>query len=202
MAFTTVADAARYRVQQIAVGRWKRSDETGFRIAFDRCESPIEQAYCLSLFQVPGVRSVDQPFSPDLLRETPSRRQIMVFAQHGIEQYRADFLLVGLSPHWANPTFVVAECDGEDFHSSREQIRYDQKRQEALMATGFAVVRFRGREIYTMPERTVGITIAAFAAHGWDTADAKYADTPVIREALMEFARLDDPNNATPVELP
>jgi hypothetical protein len=47
---------------------------------------------------------------------------------------RADFLLVGLSPTLAEPLFIVIECDGAAFHSTREQVRRDAGRQAALVA--------------------------------------------------------------------
>lgn len=163
--------AGRYRtgiIDVIDAARPTKSS-TGFRIALARCESPIEQAYCLELFQVPGIQAVDGDFTGAVIAETSwYERLILVFAQQPIMQYRADFLLVGVSRLTAEPNFVIVECDGEAYHSAREQVRRDEFRQRTLQNTGFKVIRFTGSEIHQSPQRVIVRTIAAFANHGWN----------------------------------
>lgn len=55
-----------------------------------------------------------------------------------IDRYRADFVLDRL----------IVECDGHDFHSSREQRTRDAGRDRFLMAAGYQVIRFTGTEIH------------------------------------------------------
>lgn len=185
-----VGEAAAARTQ--AVRRFASGDQTGFQIAFGQCESPIEQAYCLSLFQLPGVKAVEGGFDHSLLANLYGRAPaITVFAQQPILAYRADFLLVGTSPHYAEPLFVIAECDGEAFHSAREQRRRDDARQAALANCGFKVIRFTGSELFRQPQRVASRTLAEFAKHGWlpKLVDAMVSDR-LLRTALNELSAL------------
>ncbi len=142
---------------------------SGFRSALSRCDTPIEQAYCLELFQVPGIRAVEGDFDGSVLaRFSGPDRLVLVFAQQPIMNYRADFLLVGISPASAEPTFVIVECDGVDFHSTREQMRRDESRQRVLHNTGFQVIRFSGSEIHREPQMVITRTLAQFKRQGWN----------------------------------
>jgi very-short-patch-repair endonuclease len=175
-----------------AVKRWGAGDQTGFQLAFGQCDSPIEQAYCLALFQLPGVRSVGGCFDHSLLPGLYGRAPVItVFAQQPVLAYRADFLLVGTSPRYAEPMFVVVECDGEAFHSEREQRRRDAARQRALSNCGFKIIRFSGSELFRNPRNVAERTLAEFASHGWPTALAgMMVNNRLLRDALDELRRL------------
>jgi very-short-patch-repair endonuclease len=186
----TVGEAARdYRAE--VERRLKRPDQaasSGFAVAFGRCESPIEQAFCLEIFQVSGVKAIEGEFGPALLATAVSAPVILVFGQQPILRFRADFLLVGLSPQSAEPRFVIVECDGEAYHTEREQTRRDAARQAALVATGFHVIRFTGAEIFRDPERVVKRTLLEFAGHGWKAATAaKWVSNANLLRALAEL---------------
>jgi very-short-patch-repair endonuclease len=175
--------AQRYRAR---VHRESRgSDETGFRVAFQRCESPIEQAYCLAMFQVPGVRALIGDFGPHLLPSL-SGRQLTVFAQQPIIRYRADFLIVGTSERVAEPRFVIVECDGEAYHSTREQLHRDERRAAELRQTGFNIVRFKGSEIFRDPRLVVARTLHEF--DGW-TDEASFVRNNQLHLAMRELQR-------------
>jgi very-short-patch-repair endonuclease len=177
--FTKVAQAASHGL-----------DESGFRQTFAQCHSPIEQAFCLSLFQVQNVVAFDSQFSPKLLEKLlliPTRI-ISVFPQHKILQFRADFLLVGTSQASAEPTFVIVECDGHDFHSEPKQIKYDQTRQNVLANTGFTVVRHTGSEIFSNPQQVIAKTLKPFANLGWKPDDAENVDNRILKQALNDLA--------------
>lgn len=64
---------------------------------------------------------------------------MQVRPQVEIGRYRADFV-VGED--------LVVECDGHDWHSSREQRTKDAGRDRAIMAAGYRVARFTGTEIH------------------------------------------------------
>ena len=199
----SVAQAARRQgrvVSRIA----SKADETGFMVAFGRCDSPIEQAYCLEVFQVPGVRAIEGDFGPDCLTGIDRRTaQITVFAQQRILRYRADFLLVGTAPTSAEPVFVIVECDGEAFHSEREQRRRDALRQAELQRTGFLVVRFSGAEIYRKPDAVISRTLEAFSPHGWNALDtSRWLRNPHLWRALAELRAAAASLGVTATELP
>jgi hypothetical protein len=46
---------------------------------------------------------------------------------------------------------LLVECDGYQFHGSRESFELDRKRDRALKALGFDVFRFTGRQINLEP---------------------------------------------------
>ena len=52
---------------------------------------------------------------------------------------------------------LVIECDGYNYHSSKEQMQYDYKRENDLKIAGFNVIRFTGSQIYSNPEECIRI---------------------------------------------
>ena len=90
--------------------------------------------------------------------------------------------------------FVIVECDGEDFHSEREQRRRDAARQQMLRDTGFRVVRFPGSKIHREPQAVIAETIDAFARHGWDRSEVpQYVDDEqFLRHVLADFRKLGE----------
>jgi very-short-patch-repair endonuclease len=185
-----VADAAGFYASIVeGIGSTNGKDETGFQSAFSRCESPIEQAFCLAMFQVPNVRCVPGEFSygrlSSLFGATPT---ITVFPQQPILQYRADFLLVGTSPICAEPIFSIIECDGADYHSAPHQITRDERRERALRSEGFKIIRFTGRELFGDPQLVGRRTLAAFTKHGWSPPDvSRWIDNYTLRRALAQL---------------
>lgn len=164
-------------------------DGSGFRIAFWRCESPIEQLFCLELFQIPAARAVEGDFAAERLAECHGEiNSILVFAQQPILRYRADFLLVGIGERATEPVFIIVECDGEDFHSTREQLRRDERRQQALVGTGFAVARFRGVEIYNEPVAVITKILRLFPGFNLSETWDDWFDYRTIGGACQQFA--------------
>lgn len=190
---TVAQAAARYRATVDKQELQPVEKGSGFKIAFNRCDSPIEQAFCLSLFQVPGIFAIEGDYRPSLARKTPKNRGILVFAQNPILRFRADFLLVAMSPLKAEPAFLIVECDGEQYHSLQYDVDRDQARAEELRGTGFQIVRHTGREIYQDPRGVVARTLAALVSHGWGPDDARqWVDHEIVQRAFMELAH-DDP---------
>lgn len=97
-------------------------------------ESPIEQVMALAL--------------KERLDQTPLNFHIEPQAEY--ERYRLDLLL---EIHSGNSCWNFAiECDGHDFHEkTKEQARRDKKRERALQAAGYTVIRFTGSEIWESP---------------------------------------------------
>jgi very-short-patch-repair endonuclease len=79
--------------------------------------------------------------------------ELVVFPQAEIGRYRVDFLLALAVPHPRKGSLVIrefiVECDGHDFHEkTKEQAARDKARDRALQASGRAVFRFTGSEIF------------------------------------------------------
>lgn len=52
---------------------------------------------------------------------------------------------------------IIIECDGYDYHSSKEQMKYDYERENNLKLAGYNIIRFTGSQIYSSPENCVAI---------------------------------------------
>lgn len=61
--------------------------------------------------------------------------------------YRVDFMFI----NYLNDKKIVIECDGYEYHSSKEQIVKDNQRQRDLENAGYIVIRFLGTEIFNNP---------------------------------------------------
>lgn len=68
--------------------------------------------------------------------------------------YRADFV-VGGDYETENGLTLIVECDGHDYHSSKEQIKKDNERQREIENLGYTFIRFSGSEIYNDVEKCV-----------------------------------------------
>lgn len=99
-------------------------------------ESPIETMLAVAILrQWEGVE-MRQP------GEGFGRRWTLI-PQYPWGRYRVDLAL-------RKPTgeMIFIECDGEEFHSTPEQIARDEARQREMTEAGIPVIRFTGAEIY------------------------------------------------------
>lgn len=74
-------------------------------------------------------------------------------------KYRVDFLLTSDKdekgyPHSTQPPLIV-ECDGYEFHSTKEQFQRDRKRDRECLLSGYNVMRFTGQEIINQTDLCV-----------------------------------------------
>ena len=162
-------------------------DETGFRYVRGHCESPIEVAYCLALFQAPGVRGRTLERIEQAINSRSRAQSIYVFAQCPILHYRVNFLLVGKNV--PNPLFLVVECDGDEYHSAEA----DDERDRQLKAQGFSILRFRGWEIYEYPERVIHETLARFGLPPPASLGPIYLAIWQLRQVAGSFGRPPPP---------
>jgi hypothetical protein len=68
-----------------------------------------------------------------------------------IPQYPWGKYRVDLALRKPNGFLIFIECDGQEFHSSPEQIARDQVREQLMVDAGYPVVRFTGAEINFSP---------------------------------------------------
>lgn len=66
-----------------------------------------------------------------------------ISAQVPIGIYIADFVMY---PKACIPTII--EIDGQEFHKTKEQRFADYKKERFFMSEGYAVIRYRGSEVY------------------------------------------------------
>jgi len=76
----------------------------------------------------------------DTLKQALEKRKIHFVTQEKIGKYRVDFFF----PQGR----LVVEVDGKEYHSTEEQRLKDFERQCEIMRRGYALLRFRGTDIY------------------------------------------------------
>ena len=109
------------------------------------CCSPIEMIF---------------KFAYDILQfENPSCFDgIDCWCQYEIEtenkKYISDFLLFPYAL-FENNIEMIIECDGHEFHSTKQQIEKDNKRDMDLKKAGYEVVHFSGSQIFKEPFKCV-----------------------------------------------
>lgn len=105
------------------------------------CDSPIEAAFATA-FYLAAREMGEVVISPPGLGPSLFCMQFQV----PILTYRADFVIC---ENTENPSLIVVECDGHDFHErTKEQAERDRRRDREMQSAGYRVFRFTGREIY------------------------------------------------------
>lgn len=130
------------------------------------CGSPIEVAFLrafLAEAEQMGWCATVRWTTPEGLRRSwcpvpkleASETQCWVDVQAQLGPHRVDFAITachasrsgGVLRYWEAAPHVV-ECDGHDYHSSREQRTADAERDRYLTAKGFRPVRLTGTELH------------------------------------------------------
>lgn len=122
--------------------------------ALKDCESPIEQLFSLSL-EYKKIYDINL-FNPYIDLTYSNNQEIK--CTNG-KKYRLDFYFVvayyNSKGKIIDTKYYDVECDGYDYHSSKEQIKYDNERTRALQKDGFEIIRFSGSEIYINSDKCV-----------------------------------------------
>lgn len=93
--------------------------------AINRCNSYIEANLYLAFIRTTGKYELEP--------------------QYSVGEYHADFLV--------RDTDILIECDGYDYHKTKEQIALDYERERFFVKSGYRVIRFTGTEINNDPEQ-------------------------------------------------
>lgn len=123
----------------------------------DKCESPIEELFCVGLMKELGLVGGSEPMQS-------YDDEVSIYPQYKVDitdkkKYRVDFLLcmtgmvfVHGIPFTDWETELAVECDGWEFHSTKEQIENDNNRDaEILAAESIPTIRFLGKDIAANP---------------------------------------------------
>lgn len=116
----------------------------------EKCESPIEQLLALAMeYRLPSQSLCHYTLTPQYKLGTAAGNYRADFY---IEfcNYNKDFMPLG------DVKKLVVECDGHDFHErTKAQSAKDKKRDRAMQAAGYYILRFTGSEIYRDPNSCV-----------------------------------------------
>jgi len=114
------------------------------------CESPIETGLLFGfiarwlenrIWRLPEVTTFY-----DIATELTAE----IFIQKKFGRYRADFgihVTASADGKFLDKWFAI-ECDGHDFHNTRDAAKRDRSRDREMIADGITVIRFTGSEIY------------------------------------------------------
>ena len=121
--------------------------------AANQCESPIEQMMLASLmFCVTGYGPWPLEIWTNDYPDTPAPNSVFITPQFEFGSYRLDLAIFGKD--FSGREFRVAvECDGHEFHKSKEQSRSDRRRDRFLQVHGWHPMRFSGAEIWANADR-------------------------------------------------
>lgn len=125
-----------------------------FDQATRKCQSPLEQKMLAGLMFVsfgylapPHVIIARDTVSEEALDRTRSLTGVIAL-QHRVGRYIIDFAMVIAAPDGELLRLAI-EIDGHEFHEkTKEQAAHDKKRDRALQAAGWRVLRFTGSEVY------------------------------------------------------
>jgi very-short-patch-repair endonuclease len=108
---------------------------------YEECKSPIETIFNFA-FDIYHYCILDNHAVYDMSRQEP--------IEIDGKTYIVDFLIEQDSVEDIDYKLVV-ECDGYEYHSTKEQIQKDNDRDIALKTAGYDVVRFTGSQIFNTP---------------------------------------------------
>jgi hypothetical protein len=104
-------------------------------------DSPIETILGASI-----VLCFQRHGRPLLLSSEPSTEtmRLLLIPQFKWSVYRSDWAIYNPKTTGA----LLIECDGKDFHSSPEQVKHDETKDQAAHDRGFLTMRFTGSQIH------------------------------------------------------
>lgn len=112
--------------------------------------TPIEQIFylCLAIYRK----------NSNYLKEISLRLDFQKTLEIDGKKFIPDFLFTYFIAnnkliYLENP--IIIECDGFEFHSTREQLNHDTIRENTLKMAGYSVIRFTGSQIYREPYHCV-----------------------------------------------
>lgn len=124
-----------------------------------KCESPIEELFCVGLMKELGLVGGSEPMQS-------YDDEVSIYPQYEVDitntkKYRVDFLLcmtgmvfVHGIPFTDWETELAVECDGWEFHSTKEQIENDNNRDAEILAVrDIPTIRFLGKDIAADPRK-------------------------------------------------
>jgi len=131
------------------------------KTVLDECESPIEELFAIGLCHELGLAS-------SKAADNYKNGQYGIHPQKTFEvdgsNYRVDFCIDKMSELKRKEylyTRIAVECDGYEYHSSKEQIAYDHRRDTGLLLRhGLHVIRFTGAELNDNPLECARTAIA------------------------------------------
>lgn len=110
-------------------------------------ESPIELKFLLATEFMFRLLGWNLEICTSDLKFTPQYGENLIFPQYVWGRYRSDFCFRS----WNCGKSFLIECDGYDFHSTKEQIEKDGIRDREACSNGYVIIRLPGSTIHKDP---------------------------------------------------
>lgn len=108
--------------------------------------SPIEQILAVAMMFCEKVSTSKPKIKLNIKYQEPVKVENT--------EYIADFIIHSVKVDNKTKTLnkpIIIECDGFEYHSKKEQMSHDYKRERTLKLNGFDMLRFTGSQIYNEP---------------------------------------------------
>jgi very-short-patch-repair endonuclease len=103
---------------------------------------------CGVFFKIVGLRLIDTDMSKGT--NTSTETTTLIYPQYNVQyneaQYRLDFAVIIERDNKVKR--VNVECDGHEFHSTKEQITRDNQRMRNLSSMGWQTFKYSGSELF------------------------------------------------------
>jgi hypothetical protein len=104
-----------------------------------------------------GLR-IDRKLQPDESYFNIVPQEEIKMEYKSVKKYRLDFFIEKFNYSNIPLKKYCTECDGHEFHSSKEQIRLDNIRsQRLLLLKNINTIRFSGSQIYNWTDEEIGL---------------------------------------------
>lgn len=134
----------------------KKRGDTFFAInnlyVSEDCKSPIEQIFDFAFNIISYEQEGEEPISPRI--EFEHQKHIKI----NNNNFYVDFYFDSDYPDneycaykGKNHIKLIIECDGYEYHSTKEQIKKDNERTLLLKKEGYDILRFSGSQLYEKP---------------------------------------------------
>lgn len=152
-----------------------RRRQDAFYALAEKCESPIER-----MLLAPLMFIEPRCLAPRYGGPCDPPQEAQLFVQEKVAGYRIDFTYIVRPPREPLAIKIAIECDGHDFHASKEQRGHDAERGNVLAGAGYTLLRFTGTQIHADPEACAqGVSDAVdrlYAARIHQAVDAAHND--------------------------
>jgi hypothetical protein len=142
------AEAGDWQPTQLAATTSGILERAGHTLVLSpHCDSPIEAQIGAALIMF--FERAKLPLKLCKMVDLRSAPQgLLLVPQFAWWHYRTDWAILNANRSWTR----LIECDGRDFHTSKEQIAHDNAKDCAAAQRGYRTVRFTGSKIHRDPD--------------------------------------------------
>ncbi len=153
-------------------------------------ESPIEDDFLQAFLSLSRGTVLVGASVRDLVdRAEAHPGSVFVGSQVQVGKYRADFIVTGAPVGWNKTEVICVECDGKEFHSGREAIERDRRRDYHFACRGIHTMRFSGSRLWSDP---FGCARDVFSELGIKDGDQEPRTLVDILDTIIDNIRRTD----------